>query len=90
MLQQFHSRMYIPEEDVNSNSESYMHPNVHSSISYNSQYVNVTYVFISRLMDKEDMVYIYNVTLLSRKMWVLSKIRKRNTLCYHLFGEPKK
>ena len=36
-----------------------MLPNVHSSIIYNRQDMEATLVSINRLMDKEDVVYIY-------------------------------
>ena len=38
-----------------------MHPNVHSSIIYNSQDTKGTEVPNSRQMDKEDSVYMYTV-----------------------------
>ena len=38
--------------------QKYMHPNVHSSIIYNSQDMEATYVFINTWMDK-DVGYIY-------------------------------
>ena len=34
-----------------------MHPNVHSTIIYNSQDMEATLVYINRWMDKEDLVY---------------------------------
>ena len=36
-----------------------MHPNVHSSTSYNNQDVEATQMPIKRRTDKEDVVYIY-------------------------------
>ena len=42
-------------------------PNVHSSIIYSSQDMEATQVSTNRWMDKEDVVYIYNEILLSRK-----------------------
>ena len=44
MTQQFHSWVYIPpkKKTENTNSKRYMHPNVHSSIIYNCQDVEVT------------------------------------------------
>ena len=50
-----------------SNSKRYMHPNVHSSAINNSQDMEATYVSIDRWMDKEAVVYIHNVILLSHK-----------------------
>ena len=44
-----------------------MHPNVHRSIIYNSQDTEATKVSMDRLMDKEDVEYIYNGTSLSHK-----------------------
>ena len=35
-----------------------MHPNVHSSIIYNSQGMEAIYVSTNRSMDKEDVVHI--------------------------------
>ena len=46
---------YIPKEKGNTNLKRYMHPNVHSSIIYNSQDMKATYLSINRWMDKEDM-----------------------------------
>ena len=39
-----------------------MHPNVHSSITYNSQDMEATYMSINRLIDNEDIIYIYTHT----------------------------
>ena len=36
-----------------------MHPNVHSSITYNSQDMEATYMSINRFIDNEDIIYIY-------------------------------
>ena len=44
-----------------------MHPYVHSSTIYNSQDTEATQVSIDRLMDKGDVVHIYNGILLSHK-----------------------
>ena len=49
-----------------------MHPNVHSTIIYNSQYREATYVST----DNEDVVHIYNGILLSHKKernWVICR-----------------
>jgi len=47
-----------------------MHPNTHSSITYNSQDMEATYVSINRRMDKEDMAYMYNVmSFIHKKDW---------------------
>ena len=45
-------------KDESSNSKKYMHPNIHSSMIYNSQDMGATEVSISRWMDKEG-VYIH-------------------------------
>ena len=63
MIQQSHP--YISRE--NPNSKRYMHPNVHSSTIYNSQEMEITYMFINRWMDKGDVVRIYSGILLSHK-----------------------
>ena len=49
----------------NSNLKRHMHPNVHSSIIYNNQDMEAKPVSISRRMNKEDMLHIYNGILLS-------------------------
>lgn len=40
------------------NSKRYMHPNVHSSAVYNSQYTEATQISIDRWVDEEDTVLI--------------------------------
>ena len=42
MIQQFHSWACIKKTPENTNSKIYMHPNVHSSIIYNSQHMEAT------------------------------------------------
>ena len=44
-----------------------MHPDVHSSIIYNSQGMETTETSINRGMDREYMVHIYNGILFSHK-----------------------
>ena len=44
-----------------------MYPSVHCGAIYNSQGTEATQVPINRLMDKEDVVHIYNGTLLNHK-----------------------
>ena len=70
MTQQSHSWVYIRKKKKNPNSKRYMHPNVPSSIIYDSQGMEATYVSIDRWIDKEDVLYTYNGILLShRKDW---------------------
>ena len=45
---------YISEKNIN--LERYMHPNVHSTIIYNSQDTATTQVSVNRWMDKEDVL----------------------------------
>ena len=42
----------------NTTSKRYIHPNIHSSIIYNSQDVEATQVSTHRWMDKHDVMYI--------------------------------
>ena len=51
---------YISEKNKNTNLKRYTHPNVHSSVIYNSQDMELTLVSINRQMDKEDVVYKYS------------------------------
>ena len=44
-----------------------MHPNVHSSIIYNSQGLETTQVSVNRWMDKEAVAHTYNGTLLAHR-----------------------
>ena len=65
----------MSKENENTNLKRYNNLNVHSSIIYNSQNMEVTQVTIDRWMDKEDVVYIHNGILLSYKkecIWVIS------------------
>ena len=51
MMQQFHSWVYIPppqKQPQNTNLKRYMHPNVHSSITYSSQDMEATQESINR------------------------------------------
>ena len=64
MIKQSHSWAY-PE-----NPKGYMHPNVHWSTIYKSQDMEATEMSITRGMDKEDVVHIYNGILLGHeKEW---------------------
>jgi len=58
---------YIPRKDANTNPEKYMHPDVHSSTTHNSQDMKATQVPISRWMTKDNVVSIPNGRLLSHK-----------------------
>ena len=49
------------------NLKRYMHPNVQSSTVYNSQNMEATEMSMERGMDKEDVIHLYNGTLLSHK-----------------------
>ena len=49
----------------NRNSKRNMHSNVHSSTIHKSQDIEATKMSINKLMDKEDVVHIYNGVLLS-------------------------
>ena len=73
MTQQSH---YWAHTRENHNSKRHMHPNVHCSTIYNSQFMEATYMFTDRRMDKEDVVHIYNGILLSHKKvrnWVICR-----------------
>ena len=48
----------------NYNSKRYMHPSAHCSTICNSQDMEVTYIYINRWMDKQEVVYLYNGILL--------------------------
>ena len=50
---------HISGKYESSNTKRYVHPNVHSSIIYNSQDMEAISVYINRWMDKEDVIYIY-------------------------------
>jgi len=67
MIQQSYPWAYICE---NYTLNRYVHPSVYCSTIYSSQDMEATWIFINRWMDKEDVAYIYNGTLLSReKEW---------------------
>ena len=53
--------------DKNTYSEGYMHPSVHSCHIYSSKGMKSSSVSIVRLMDKADVVYVYNGILFSHK-----------------------
>ena len=53
MIQQFHSLVYM-QENENTNSKTYMNPNVHSSIVYNSQSMKAIEESINKWEDRED------------------------------------
>ena len=57
-----------------------MHPSVHSSTIYNSQYMEATAMPTDRWVDKEDVcILIYNAILLIKKEW-------NNAICSHMDG----
>ena len=53
MIQQLLSGIHT-WKNKNTDSKRYMHPNVHSSIIYNSQDTEATQFSINRQMDKEE------------------------------------
>ena len=59
-----------------------MYPSVHSSIIYNSQDMEATYMPINRRMDKEDVVHKCNGILLSHKK------EQNNAICSNM-DRPK-
>ena len=75
MIQQFHSWI-LSKINENINLKGYIYPNVHSNTIYNSQDMETTKVSINRLMDKEDVIYIY-------KMEYSSAIKKLNFAIYN-------
>ena len=58
---------YIYRKDRNTNLKRYTHPNVHRSITYNSQGMETTKVSINRWMNEEDAVYKCRGKILSLK-----------------------
>ena len=95
---------FIFEKNKNTNLKGYMHPNVHSHNIYNWQDTKLPYVSMKRWMDKKDVVCIYIEILLNHKktnflfaaMWMkleesmLSEIRQKRQILYHLYLESKK
>ena len=61
------SLLGIYPKNENTTLKRYMHTNVHSSTIYNWQDMETTQVSIGGCMDKEDVVHVYNRTLLSNK-----------------------
>ena len=55
----------------------YKHHDVHYSTIYNSQDMETTKMSISRWMDKEDVVHIYN-------LWHSHKKERNNAICMNL------
>ena len=49
-------------------SKEHMHPNVHSSTSYNSQVLKAIWMPISKWMDQKTMVHLHDGILCSRKI----------------------
>ena len=48
--------IYPETKNKNTNSKRYVHPNIHSGITYNRKNMEVIQVSINRRMDKEDIV----------------------------------
>ena len=48
---------YLPEENKNTNSKIYMHPNIYCSVIYNSLDMEAIEMSIDRRVDKEDYRY---------------------------------
>ena len=70
MIQQSHCWAYTLRKPK---GKRHVYPNVHRSTVYNSQDMEATQMPTDRWMDEEDMVHIYNGTLLSYKkehIWV--------------------
>ena len=64
---------YLPKEYKNTNSKGYVHPDVHSSVIYHNQTMEIAQVSMDRWMDKEDVEYIYKEIILShKKEWNLA------------------
>lgn len=66
MIQWFHSQVYTKRNE-NRCSNKILYVNVHSSIIHNGQKVQTTQVFINGLIDKQNVVYLYNGILFSHK-----------------------
>ena len=66
---------YISEENENTNSKRYMHPKIHKSIIFKSQYMEATQLSSNRWMNKERKcgiyvcvcIYIYRILLSHKK-----------------------
>ena len=70
-------------KNENTNLKRYMHPNAHSSIVYNCQDMEVTYMSIDRWMDKEDAAWLkkmWYVCIYTYKMEYYSVIKKNEIL----------
>ena len=57
-----------------------MHPNVHCSTIYNSQDTEATQMSINRVMDKEDVIHIYNGMIFNNEK------EQNNAFCSNLEG----
>ena len=58
---------YVPEETQNINLKEYIHPYVHCSTIYNSQYMEAAQVPINKWVDKKALTHIHNRILLGHK-----------------------
>ena len=57
-----------------------MHPDVHCSTIYNSQDTEATQMSINRVMDKEDVIHIYNGMIFNNAK------EQNNAFCSNLEG----
>ena len=79
MIQGFHSWVHIQKKNKNMTLKRYVHPNVHSSIIYNSQDMEASQMPINRSMDKDVRyihTYIHTHTRTHIYTWILSSHKK--------------
>ena len=83
MIQQFHFEAYSKKKPWKLKTESQRDTctPVHSSIIYNSQNVEATQVSIKGLMDKQNVIYMYN------EIWFILKKKGNFDTCWNL-DEP--
>ena len=76
-----HTSGSLSEKYTNSNSKRYMHPSVHSSITYNCQGMEAVWVSIDRCMEREYEACIYT------QRNTAQPLRKWNfAICSHMDG----
>ena len=63
---------YLLKEHKNTNSKGYMHPNVYTSIIYNSHTMEAAQVSTDWWMDKEDVIYTVEYDSSIKKEWNLA------------------